>query len=490
MSTLSRNFSSASLSIASLALVLVTDLARASDWDRFRGPNGSGISADKVPTPTKWSDSENLKWSVDLPGQGVSCPILIGGRVYITSWTGDGPDNLVRHLTCYDRATGKQFFDKAVPPAVKDEAYEGMFRQTGYAANSPASDGKHVYCFFGVSGVYAFDMDGNEIWRQGVGTNFDERQWGTASSLVLTDDLVIVTAASESNSIVALKKSNGEQVWKFDSDQLNGTWSTPVLARTPAGRQELVFAVPGAVWAFDPATGKQNWTCKGAESNSTCASAIANGDVVYVIGGRDGGGIAIRTGGSGDVTESHVVWSGSQRGRIGTAVYHDGLIYWVADGMANCIDAETGEKVYQQRLKPQAEVAQRESDFHFVADETPVTPPAAAENPPQSRPNGDQPGGEQSQGQGQGQRRGWGRGRGGRGGGFMQQDYASPVVADGKVYYTRRNGEVYVYKLGRQYEQLAINKFSGEADYSATPAIADGQIFVRSSKKLYCVAAE
>jgi outer membrane protein assembly factor BamB len=488
MSTLSRNVSSASLSIASLALMLVTDLAKASDWDRFRGPNGSGISSDAVPTPTNWSDTENLKWSVDLPGRGVSCPIVVGDRVYVTSWTGDGADDLVRHLTCYDRATGKLIFDKAVPPVVKDEPYEGMFTQTGYTANTPASDGKHVYCFFGVSGVYCFDMDGNELWHQSVGTNFDERRWGTASSLLLTDDLVIVTAASESNSIVALKKSDGQKVWNFDSDQLNGTWSTPILARTPDGREELVFAVPGAVWAFDPATGKQNWTCKGADSNSACASAIANGDIVYVIGGRDGGGIAIRTGGTGDVTESHVVWSGSQRGRIGTAVYHDGLIYWVADGMANCIDAETGEKVYQQRLKPQAEVAQHSSVFHFVADETP-----AAENPPQLQLGASSPGGEQAQGQGQGERR-RGRGRGGRGGrgggGFMQQDYASPVAADGKMYFTRRNGEIYVFKLGREYEQLAINKFSGEADYSATPAIVDGQIFIRSSKKLYCVAAE
>jgi outer membrane protein assembly factor BamB len=461
--------------------------APAADWPRFRGPNGSGVSGDAAATPTTWSETENLKWSVDLPGRGVSCPILVGDRVYVTSWTGNGPDDLVRHLTCYDRATGKQIFDKAVPPVVKDEPYEGMFTQTGYTANTPVSDGERIYCFFGVSGVYAFDMDGNEIWHQSVGTNFDERKWGTASSLILAGDLVIVTAASESNSIVALKKSNGEQAWKFDSQQLDGTWSTPILADVADGRQELVFAVPGAIWAFDPATGKQTWTCKGAESNSACASAISHGDIVYVIGGRDGGGIAIRTGGSGDVTESHVVWSGSQRGRIGTAVYDNGLIYWVADGMANCIDAETGEKVYQERLKPQAEVAQRASVFHFVADETPAAAPPATENAPQAQPGDNPPGG---QGPGQGQGRGRGRGGRGGGGGFMQQDYASPVAADGKLYFTRRNGDVYVFALGREFKQLAINKFPGEADYSSTPAIADGQIYLRSSKKLYCIAEE
>ncbi len=477
MSTLSRKLPSSSLALGLFVLLAQVTASSASDWARFRGPNGSGIGAGTDPTPVTWSDTENLKWSVDLPGRGVSCPIVVGDRVYVTCWSGDGADDLVRHLACYDRKTGRQIFDKAIKPAVKDEPYEGMIQQTGYAANSPASDGKSVYCFFGVSGVYAFDMDGNELWHKSVGTNFDERHWGTASSLVLAGDLVIVTAASESNSIVALKKSNGDEAWNFPSQQLDATWSTPVLVDLADGRQELVFAVPGAVWGFDPLTGKQLWTCKGAESNSACASPIAHDGIVYAIGGRDGGGLAIRAGGSGDVTESHVVWSGNQRGRIGTALYHDGLIYWIADGMANCIEADTGNKVYQVRLKPAAEVARTDSPFHYVAEETPA--PQANEN-------------QNAQPQGPGQGRGRGQGRGGRGfgGGFLSQDYSSPVVADGKMYFVRRGGEVYVIELGREYKQLAVNKFDGEADYSASPAIADGQIFIRSSKKLYCIAKE
>ena len=250
MSTVSWKSLSASFSIAVVGLLLLSATGNAADWSRFRGPNGSGVSPDATATPATWSETENLKWSVDLPGRGVSCPILIGDRVYVTSWTGDGADDLVRHLVCYDRATGKQIFDKSIPPAVKDEPYEGMFTQTGYTANTPATDGEHIYCFFGVSGVYAFDMDGNEIWHKSVGTNFDQRNWGTASSCILAGDLVIVTAAAESKSIVALKKSNGDEAWKFDSEQLNGTWSTPVLVDLADGRQELVFAVPGAVWAF------------------------------------------------------------------------------------------------------------------------------------------------------------------------------------------------------------------------------------------------
>ncbi len=475
------------LAMSFVAAITLIDSATASDWARFRGPNGSGVSPDVAAAPVTWSETENLKWSVDLPGRGVSCPIIVGDRVYVTSWTGDGAEDLVRHLVCYDRATGKPIFDTAVKPVVQDEPYDGMFTQTGYTASSPVSDGERIYCFFGVSGVYAFDMDGKEIWHKSVGTNFDKRRWGTASSPVLSGDHVIVTAGPESNSIVALKKSNGDEAWKFDSQQLDGTWSTPIVVDLADGRQELVFSIPGGVWAFDPATGKQNWTCKGAESNSACGSAIAHGEIVYAIGGREGGGLAIRAGGNGDVTETHVVWSGNQRARIGTPIYHDGLIFWIADGMANCIDAETGEKVYQERLKAQAEVAQVRSPFHLVAEETPATAPPSETPPPQA---GDNQGGERGQGRGQGGGRGRGRGGRGGGGGFMSQDYASPVAADGKMYFTRRAGEVHVFALGREFSQLAVNKFPGEADYSSTPAIADGQIFIRSSKKLYCVANE
>lgn len=485
--------------VALLALAACCSMpmsASAGEWTRFRGPNGSGIAEDATAPPTTWSENENLKWSVDLPGQGVSCPIIVGDRVYVTSWTGDGPDNLVRHLVCYDRATGNQIFDKSIVPVVKDEPYEGMFRQTGYTASTPASDGERIYCFFGVSGVYAFDLNGTELWRQSVGTNFDEHKWGTASSPVPVGDLVIVPAASESRSIVALRKTDGKEEWRFDSDTLNGTWSTPVVVDLPGGGQEVVFAVPGAVWAFDPVSGKQKWTVKGAESNSACASPIVHDGIVYAIGGREGGGMAIRAGGSGDVTESHVVWSKNLQARIGTAVIKDGLIYWPSGDLLNCIDAETGDRVYQKRLEAQKEVAQARRIFHLVAEETPVaaeTPAAANEAPAQGaeiqQPG---PGGRPDRGQGQG--RGRGRGRGGRGGfgggGFLSQDYSSPVVAGDKMYFARRGGEVYVFKLGREFEQLAVNKFAGEADYSATPAIADGQLFIRSSKKLYCVAAE
>lgn len=462
--------------VAGLPFGVAPHAALGSDWSRFRGENGSGISPDSASTPTEWSDTKNLKWSVDLPGQGVSCPIVVGERVYVTCWSGAGPDDLVRHLGCYDRQTGGVLWQKDIPPTARDESHDGMFTQTGYAAHTPVCDGKHIYCFFGVSGVFKFDLDGNQVWQHSVGENFDERHWGTASSPVLCDDLVIVTAASESNAIIALKKDNGEEVWRYESPQLDGVWSTPVLVSLPDGRKEAVFFVSGAVWAFDPASGKQNWTCKSAESNSACSSAIVQGDVVYAIGGRNGGGLAIRCGGEGDVTGTHVLWSGNHRARIGTPVCVDGLLYWMADGVANCLDAETGDKVYQERMQA-PQTAQADAAVQQAQATEPADAPPAEGRPQESGFGPPRRGG------------GFGRGgRGGRGGGFMQQDYSSPIVADGKIYFMRRGGDGYVIALGRKYEQLGVNKFSGEADYSASPAAADGQIFIRSSKKLYCVA--
>ena len=484
---------------AVVAVGTVIGRATAADWPRFRGPNGSGIAADANPTPVTWSDTENLQWSVDLPGRGVSSPIVVGDRVIVTSWTGTGADDLVRHLVCYDRATGRQLYDKSIEPVVQEDPYESMRRQSGYAAHTPASDGERIFAFFGVSGVYCFDMDGNEIWHKSAGTDFDERHWGTASSPMLYKDLVIVTAGPESHSLVAFRKSNGEEVWKYQSQQLDATWSTPVLVDLTDGKQELVLAVPGFVLGFDPATGKRLWSCEAAESNSTCASPIAHDGIVYVIGGRNGGGIAIRAGGRGDITDTpNVLWSGNQQARIGTALYRDGLLYWISSGVAQCVDAKTGEKVYQQRLKSPEDVAQtRPTVFHYVADEQPAAssndePSAESKASEHDRPRRG-PGAGRGPGTGRGPGgfgRGFGRRGGGFGGGFMQQDYSSPVLADGKIYYARRNGEVYVLAVGREFKQLAVNKFKEEGEYSASPAIADGQIFLRSSNKLYCIASK
>ena len=455
-------------SFALLFLLALTQLANASDWPRFRGPNGSGVSPDDQPTPSTWTDTENIKWSVDLPGPGSSCPIVVGDKVFVTCWTGYGlsreepgdQSQLKRHLICFDRNTGNTLWDRAIDPYLPEDEYGGMFAEHGYTSHTPVSDGEKVFAFFGKTGVVAFDMDGKELWKVSVGTESDPRNWGSASSPILYKNLIIVPAAVENHALVALNKETGKEEWKQEAQGFEGTWGSPILADAGDGTQEVVWAVPGELWAFDPDSGKLAWFVTDLGGDSCSTSAITAEGIVYLVGGRDGQTVAVKADGKGDVTATNIKWSENMQGGIGTPVLHDGKIYSVSREVVTCIDAATGEELLKKRLETPVEEAKQE-----VAE---AAPPAEA--------------------QGEGGRGGR---RGGRGGGFMNQSYASPVIADGKLYFMTRAGLCYVFTLGEELEQVATNKFgSDEADFSATPAISDGEIFIRSSKKLYCVAAK
>ena len=453
-----RHFLAATLFVVMLA----SSTAASADWIRFRGPNGSGVSAEDKAMPVKWSATENLRWKVALPGPGSSSPIIVGDKVFVTCWSGYGTDrgnagdqkNLRRHLVCLDRNTGKVNWDKKIEPHLPEDEYRGMFAEHGYASHTPVSDGQNVYVYFGKTGALAFDMEGNQLWQTQIGTESDPRGWGSASSPILYKDLVIVTASAESEALVALNKKDGKVVWRQEAAGFNATWGTPVLVEVDENRTDLVLGVPYEIWGFNPDTGKLRWYCEAMETDSYCSSLVASDGIVYGIEGRGGGSIAVKVGGKGDVTDSNVVWSGRDTNRIGTPIIHDGRIYFFARGISNCIHAEDGKEVFQARMEGGSGAQAR---------------------------GGGQGGGGQS-----GSR---GGGRGGRGGGFGG-DYGSPVLADGKIYFISRGGDMYVLKAGAEFEQLAVNRVTSEReDFSATPAVSHGQLFVRSSKHLYCIGA-
>ena len=444
---------------AALLLLVGATASWSGDWSRFRGPNGLGESPDPTPTPVEWSETKNLKWKVALPGPGLSSPIIVGERIFVTCWSGYAADakqpgsqeDLKRHLLCLDRQSGKPLWSKAVDPVLPEEPFRGMFAENGYASHTPASDGERVFVFFGKTGVLAFDMEGGQLWQTSVGTDNDWRGWGSASSQILYKNLVIVPATVESHSLVALDKQTGAVVWRKEAEGFGSTWGTPVLVDLPDGRQELVLSVPFEIWGFNPDTGKLLWYCESNEADSACSSVIAHDGIVYSIEGRNGGSIAIRAGGEGNVAKTHVVWSGRDRGRIGTPAYHDGRLYSIGGGIANCLDATTGKQIYQARIK--------------------------------------RSGGAEDAGANEGPRGGGRGGFGGFGGMLGGQDYSSPVIADGKLYYVMRSGETVVLKLSDRFEQLAVNRFASDAgNYSATPAIVDGELFIRSNAFLYCVS--
>ncbi len=447
-----------------LLLSMVGRVAPAGDWLRFRGPNGSGISTDTEAGPVKWSATENLKWKAALPGAGVSCPIVVGDRVFVTCYSGYGLDrrnpgdqkDLKRHLVCLDKTSGKILWDKSVAAVLPEDPYSGAgVPEHGYASHTPISDGKRVYVFFGKSGALAFDLDGNQLWQTGLGTESDPRRWGSSSSPILYKNRLIVTASAESQALVALDVETGKEVWRQEAQGFANLWGTPILVPVDAEQSDLVVGVPYEIWGFNPETGKLRWYCEAMETDQFNSSVVAGDGVVYAIEGRGGGSIAVRVGGNDDVTKSHVVWTGNDSGRFGTPLLHDGRIYVVSNKVATCIDAKTGQRIYQERLTGGS------------------TGRGGQGAPDGQRAPGGQPG----------------RGFGGRGGGgFGGGDYSSLVAADGKLYFVARNGDAYVYTLGEKFEQLGVNRVTDDSeDFSATPAISQGDLFIRSDKHLYCV---
>ena len=208
-----------------------------------------------------------------------------------------------------------------------DEQFRGMFTENGYASHTPVSDGERIYAFFGLDGVFAFDLDGNQLWGPvSVGKGTDPNGWGTAASPVLYKDLVIINASAEGTALVALRKDDGKEVWREQADALRSLWGTPVLVDAVEGRQDLAIAVPGEVWGLNPETGKLRWYVAGASGRNLRSSAVAAGNIVYAVGEMGGSSMAVRAGGKGDVAKTHVVWQNHERGGIGTPVVADGLL--------------------------------------------------------------------------------------------------------------------------------------------------------------------
>ena len=461
------------MSSRSLACILVFFVMAATvdgaDWTRFRGPNGTGVSPDDVTPPAVWSESENVKWKVDLPGPGLSSPIVIGDRVLITCWTGYAAggeangslDDLKRSVVCLDRQTGDEIWSHAEAAVLPENNFRGMFAENGYASHTPATDGERVYVFFGKSGVFAFDLgDGRKLWQKNVGEHLENKGWGSASSPIVYKSLVIVPAFIEGDALVAFDGKTGDVAWEQKTPGYRSNWSTPVLVET-GDRTELVLAVPGEVWGLNPDNGKLRWYSEVAGSDSARASVVADGDVVVAMSGGRGAStsIAVRVGGKGDVEP---IWTGRDVSSTGTPVVYDGRMYLVSNKVVTSVDMKTGRRVAQTRLTGGSGSASLDDSARDSRAE------------PQEGDRGGQSG----------------RGRSGYGGGRMGgQDYSSPVVAGNHLFYAARSGDIFVVELGDEAKQVACNSFdSDRGNYSSTPAISNGELFIRSSTALYCVA--
>jgi len=290
-----------------------------------------------------------------------------------------------------------------------------------------------VYVTCGKTGIVALDMAGKEVWRTSLGNFSDPAFWGDGTSPIVYKNLVIVNAGITGHALVGLEKSTGAEVWRVKDDKLTNSWATPIVV-SANGRDEMVSAAPGKIFALDPATGKELWRCESPLKETVCASVIHHEGVVFLMGGRAGTAVAVRCGGNGDVTETHRVWEKPLRSGIGTAVIADGKLYWSSSGLAICADCKTGAEVFKTRLMQNA------------------------------IPGGSEQGGRPS------------------------SNYASSLLIGGKIYVLLRNGETQIWNPGSSYDMIASNSFAGDdGPFNATPAVSDNQLFVRSNKKIYCI---
>ena len=216
--------------------------SNATDWPEFLGKNGLARSADQI--PTEWNEEKNLLWRLELPGEGSSSPIIVGQRAFVTCYSRNG-DRLTRSVVCADKRTGGLLWTKTVPADYREDAYRGYLTEHGYASNSPTSDGQHVFVFFGKGGVHALDMDGNVKWTVDVGQESSNREWGSAASLLLWDDRLIVNAAEECQAILALDKTTGRELWRQEAAMLELSYGTPRLVHAPDGHTRTLDECAG-----------------------------------------------------------------------------------------------------------------------------------------------------------------------------------------------------------------------------------------------------
>ena len=434
------------ISLSFAALSFLAGRASAGNWPQWRGPDGSGISTEKN-LPSEWSPTKNIKWKTPIDGRAHSSPIVWGNRVFVTTAIEgaevpgakaakhqiDGkdfvhPDSL--------GANRKQTFKvvcldrdsgKIVwqTTAWEGTPYDDRHRKSSYAASTPATDGKMVYAFFGAEGLYAFDFKGKLAWKAQLPA-MGNLGMGTGTSPILFDNLVIVQADEE----------NGQTsfIAAFDKKTGKEVWKTPrkvqISWSTPllvrtGSRAELIASGTESIVSYDPATGKELWRHKGVESNAI-PSPVANSEMVYLVAGYPAKiAMAIKLGQNGDLTGTPNV---PWKYEKGTAYVPSPILY--------------GDYLYLTTDRGILTcIDAKTGEVKYEGGRIPV--PAT----------------------------------------FT----ASPVAFEGKILMTSEDGDTFIVKSGPKHEVIGTNSV-GEAVY-ASPAIADGSIYIRGEKNLYRIGS-
>jgi hypothetical protein len=400
--------------LAGIALLWAGSSLPAADWPWWRGPDRDGKAAGPPP-PLTWSEGEHIDWKTPVPGRGFSSPVVVGGRVLVTS---ADEERQRQFVLCLDRTAGRPLWSRVV--------HEGGFMrrhpENSHASATPACDGHRLFCVFpnrGALHVTALEIDGSVAWSQAAGP-FDlaPDHEGYGSSPVLHGELVIINGDNRrAGFLAAFDRQTGRLQWRTERLSL-GSFGTPVVA-TLAGRAQLLLSGTHSVDGYDPGTGRLLWTCRGT-AEATANTVAFSDRLVFASGGApEKEMLCVRADGSGDVSDSHVLWR-SSRGvaYVPSLLHSSNRLYVVTDsGTARCLEAESGRVVWEERLA----------------------------------------------------------------GAFK----ASPVLWGDRLYVGNESGQTFVLRAADRFELRATNALAEGA--FATPAIAEGRIFLRTMHHLYCL---
>ena len=356
-------------------------IVHAADWPHWRGPHASGVSAEQA-LPTRWSAAENVAWKAPLGGVGISSPIASGDRLFVTSQIGTGisrqgprlaqggnaaelgerplasattgsgdPDTTSFVVEAFARADGKRLWERRIDAV---GTLTPTHEKHNLATPSPVTDGTLVYALFGTGQIVALRVDGTTAWERHLGKDYApfDIQWGHGSSPVLYGDSVILLCDHPTASyLVALDKTTGKERWKADRGKGRSSYSTPLVVEGASG-PELIVNSSERIDAYDPRTGALLWHA-GEDNRFPVPSPVFHDGVIYLSRGyRSGPYMAMRPGGRGDVTSSHVIWKvPTGAPYVSSLLHYQGILYMANDvGVLTAVDAANGERVWQERV--------------------------------------------------------------------------------------------------------------------------------------------
>lgn len=408
-------------------------------WPQWRGPHATGASKTADP-PTEWSETNNIRWKIEIPGRGSASPVVWGDRVFVLSAVPVGVELSASHqprgairpavphkfvVMAIDRKSGKVAWEKT---AREHTPHEGAHPQFGtYASSSAFTDGERVYAYFDSFGLYAYDMNGKLLWEKDLGDKKMRNEFGEGQTPVLHGNRIVVQWDHQGPSfITALDKTTGKEIWRTDRQEID-SWGTPLVVEH-GGRAQVIAAAMNKVISYDLETGKVVWQGPGLTMNPIPSSVHGDGMVFAVSGFRGNKLHAIKLDEAKDdiTTSGAIKWSlSADTPYVPSPLLYDGVIYLLKGntGILSAFDAKTGKPHYQlQRLEGVPNV------------------------------------------------------------------FASPVGAKGRVYIPGQQGATIVLKAGPTYEVLATNTL--EDGFDASPALVDNELYLRGAKFLYSIGTK